>query len=160
MLFGRAGLALQGLGRRLVGIDQVEVGKRAARQALGRRQAGIGVFRRQTGHGHGALDQLGAGLCRDVGAGDGGAASPDEDAKAQIAGFLALDLLQIAEADRDGEGLALGENGLGRVGPGLARGGDHVMQQIIVHAVLWTTAPRRGKRYPIADNNRATPAKM
>jgi hypothetical protein len=40
---------------------------------------------------------------------------------------------QRAQAHGDRQGLALGADGLGRVGPGLERGGDDVFQQAFVH---------------------------
>ena len=47
-----ARLGLQGFRQGLGGIVEVEVGERAARQAVGVGQAGVGVFRREPGHGH------------------------------------------------------------------------------------------------------------
>jgi hypothetical protein len=41
--------------------------------------------------------------------------------------------------------LALREHGFGGVGASGSRGGEHVMQQVFVHAVLWTRRRGGGK---------------
>ena len=59
---------------------------------------------------------------RQVGAADHRLAPADEDAQAEVARLLALDLLQRAQAHADGERLALGVDGFGGVGAGLQGG--------------------------------------
>ncbi len=57
---------------------------------------------------------------RQVGGGDGRLTPADEDAQAEVAAFLALDVLQSAVAHADGQGRAFGGDGLGGVGAGLS----------------------------------------
>ncbi|MNS77649.1 hypothetical protein D3C72_1112340 [compost metagenome] len=148
---GLGGGGFQRLGGALGRVEQVEVGVRALRQPVLRGQRGIGVFGRQFGHGHGALDQTGAGGVGQVGGGDRGLTPADEDAQAQIAGLLALDLFQFGVAHADGQGGAVGGNRLGGVGAGLQRGGDQIGQDVgggrlIGHAPIWRTRPRIATR--------------
>ena len=132
-VLGRLGAIFERLRRGLGGVEEVEVGELAARQTVPRREAGVGVFRREPGHGHHALDQLGAAHRRDVRAGDAGLAASDEDPHAEVAAFLALDFLQSAQAHLHGKRLALGEHRLGRVRPGRAGLGHHFVQHVFVH---------------------------
>ncbi len=147
-VLGLAAERLEMLGRGFGGIVELKVREGAFGQPVLRREAGVGVFGGEARHGHGAFEQLGAALGRDVGAGDGGLALADEHAQAEIAGLLALDLLQLTEPDADGKGLAFAHHGLGRVGPGLQGPADQVMQQIFVHGAIW------GRRGPCRKSAR------
>ena len=63
---GLGGGGFQRLGGALGRIEQVQIGVRSLRQPVLRGQGGVGVFRRQLRHRHGALDQTGAGRVRQV----------------------------------------------------------------------------------------------
>ncbi|MNR30800.1 hypothetical protein D3C85_1482710 [compost metagenome] len=77
---GLGGGGFQRLGGAFGRVEQVQVGVRALGQPVLRGQRGVGVFGRQSGHGHGALDQAGARRVGQVGGRDGGLAAADEDA--------------------------------------------------------------------------------
>ncbi|MNE81644.1 hypothetical protein D3C80_1783080 [compost metagenome] len=77
---GLGGGGFQRLGGAFGRVEQVEVGVRALRQPVLRGQRSVGVFGRQSGHGHGALDQSGAGGVGQVGGRNRGLAAADEDA--------------------------------------------------------------------------------
>ncbi len=91
-------------------------------------QAGIGIVRRQLGHGHRAFDQPVQRRRRKFRDRDHGLFAADEDAQAEIGGFVALDGFQFALAHTDAQGAAFGEDGLGRVGPGRTSAGDEGIQ--------------------------------
>ena len=92
------------------------------RQALGIGEAGIGVLRRDAGHGDGPLGKLGR-IGEDVG-GDGREAAADKDAEGEIVALGAAGLLDLAEAHLDGERHAADADRVGRIGAGLAGGLD------------------------------------
>jgi len=50
----------------------------------------------------------------------------DKHPEAQVAGFLALDLFQLAQADADPKGLTFRAHGFGGVSPGAHGGGDDI----------------------------------
>ena len=145
---GGLGLGGHGLelgGAALRGVVQVEVGEGATGEAVLRGQTGVWVFGGQPGHGHGAFDQTGPGSFGQVRGRDGRHAPADEDAQAEIAALLALDLLEGTVADADGQGGALGRDGLGSVGPGPQGGGDQVREKVggggglgtVRHGLIW-----------------------
>ncbi|MNQ86995.1 hypothetical protein D3C85_1022040 [compost metagenome] len=149
--FGLGGGGFQRLGGALGRVEQVEVGVRSLGQPVLRRQTRIGIFRRQFRHGHGALDQTGAGGVGQVRGGHRRLTPPDEDAQPQVAGLLALDLFQLGVAHADGQGGAVGGDRLCGVGAGLKRGGDKIMEDVgggrlIGHAPIWRTRPRIATR--------------
>ena len=142
---GLGGHGLELGGAALAGVVEVEVGKGAAGEAVLRGQTGIRVFRGEPGHGHGAFDQTGPGSFGQVRGRDGRHAPADEDAQAEIAALLALDLLERAVADADGQGGALGRDGFGGVGAGPEGGGDQVGEEVgggggrgtVRHGLIW-----------------------
>src|SRR5690606_30902994 len=80
-----------------------------------------------------------------VGGRDARLPTADEDAEAEIAALLALDVLQPAVADADREGGALGGHGLGGVGSRLQGGGDEIGEDVggggvRRHAPIWPGA--------------------
>src|SRR5690606_19672726 len=145
---GGGGGGFQIRGRGLGGIVEVEVGEGAAGEAVLRGEAGVRVFGRQPGHGHGPLHEAGAGGVGQVGGGDGSLAAADENAQAEVAALLALDVLEPAVADADGEGGALGAHRLGGIGAGPEGGGDQISQDVGGggvgsggHAPIWPGRP-------------------
>ncbi|MNS98775.1 hypothetical protein D3C72_1331520 [compost metagenome] len=77
---GLGGGGFQRLGGAFGRVEQVEVGVGALGQPVLRGQRSVGVFGRQSGHGHGALDQAGAGGVGQVGGRNRGLTATDEDA--------------------------------------------------------------------------------
>ncbi|MNN55003.1 hypothetical protein D3C81_1698530 [compost metagenome] len=78
---GLGGGGFQRLGGALGRVEQVEVGVRPLRQPILRGEAGIGIFGGQFRHGHGALDQTGAGGVGQVRGRHRGLTAADKDAQ-------------------------------------------------------------------------------
>ncbi|OIQ64569.1 hypothetical protein GALL_538800 [mine drainage metagenome] len=125
-VLGGAGAVLELLGRGLGGVEKIQIVMGAGRMGVGLGQARIGILRREPCHGHGAGDQLGAGLGGDIGAGDRGLLLADKDPETDVAGLFPPNFLELAQADTDSQSVALGANGFGGVGSGLQGGGDDI----------------------------------
>ena len=129
-------LGLQRLGRGLGGIVEVEVGqRRRAPAGPGRPGRRRGLPARAGPWPRSALDQLGAGLGADVGAGDAWPGACRRRPAGPGRGLSSRSTSSSSpSAHGDGKGPALGAHGLGGVGAGGQRGGHHVVQQVFVHA--------------------------
>ncbi len=110
--------------RRIAAIVGFEVRRLAPQQFLLGREPGIGVFGRRARHRRRPLDQRGQRLGGKIGGGDARRALAGEEAQPDLLAVGAGHVLQRAEADLHfGRGVADIE-GVGGVGPGLARGLD------------------------------------
>ena len=103
------------VGRRQIGVDQVEIGKFGC-QPVGIGKAGKTVLGRDLGHGNGALGQFG-GIGQHVRR-HGGRPLADEGAQREIVALGTAGLLDLAEADIDRHGDAAHADGVGGVGAG------------------------------------------
>ena len=128
-LLGGGGALDQPLGRRLLGVDHVELGP-GPHDLPGLGQAAIGIFRHRLGHRDGALDQR-----RDRAAGavvgrDDRLALADQDAQAEIVALRALEFLDLAQPLGVRQRDAFEQHGVGVVGAGAARLGDELAEKV------------------------------
>ncbi len=134
---GLGGNGLQFGSAALGRVEQVQVGEGAVGQPVLWSQPCIGVFGGQPGHGHGALNQAGAGGLGQVGGRHRRLTPTDEDPQAQVAALFALDVLQPAVADPDRQGCAFGRDRLGGIGSGAQGTGDEIMKNVEEGGSLW-----------------------
>ena len=127
---GLGGNLFQNQGGPFAGIEQVQIDEGPARQPIFGGETGVGIFRRQARHGHGAFHQAGAGFGRQVRRRHRGLTLADEDPQAQIARFLTLHVFQLAVAHPDRQGPTIGADRLGGVGAGPQGRLDDVIQKI------------------------------
>ncbi len=129
--FDIQGPLLQRFGRQRAVVADFQGGFVCGRpiEAVGIGQGGIGIVGRQARHGHGALDQTVQRGRREFGYGNHGLLAADEDAQAQVVGFVALDRFQCAFADTHAQRAAFGEHRFGRIGAGAFGARNDVFQR-------------------------------
>ena len=102
-------------GRGLLGIVDLELGK-LRRQPVARREAGELVLRRELGHGDRARRQLAQCGVGKIGRGHERHLTADKNAKPEVGGLRAADILELAQAIGDADGDVLELDGIGGVG--------------------------------------------
>ena len=116
----------QSFGARLVGVREGEIGDRAGEQAVLRREAGIGILRREPRHRQRPLGQFRKAVAREIAGLDRGGALPDHDPQRYRLALRAFDLFQLAEPYRDAFGSLGAGHRIGGIGAQPSGGLDQI----------------------------------